>query len=125
MYRRTEKFFYECRSICLGADEIAEGPKDSAGPEAIPLTEKTSCRRGEPNALALEFLERVQLALERRVRFLRAEQRRARGGISIARGAQRGESRGVLGVSDRALAARLGERFLDAQKLAPDCGFGV
>ena len=62
----------ECRRL-IGADKVAQRPDYLAVAEAFTLTEQPGRSWREADALALQCVEGVDLALKRRVRFVSAE----------------------------------------------------
>ena len=67
VHRRAEEPLDEQRRRLIGADEIGQRAEDRAVAELLALAKQSRGGRRESDALALERVERVDLALERRV----------------------------------------------------------
>ncbi len=83
--RGAEEAFDEQRRRFVGVDEIAERAEHRALAEAIALAKQARRGRSESDALALQRVERVDPSLDRRVRFVGAEQLGARRRLAFAR----------------------------------------
>ena len=85
VHRGAEEALDEQRRRLIGADEIAQRAEHRAVAELLALAQQTRGGGRETDALALERVERVDLALQRRVRLVGAEQLRARDATSRSR----------------------------------------
>jgi hypothetical protein len=82
----AEESLDEQRRSLIGADEIREWAEHCALAKLLALAEEARRRRRQTDALAFECVERIDLALHRRVVLIGAEELRTRCAFAIARG---------------------------------------
>ena len=85
MHGIAEILLHEQRGTLIGADEVRQRAQDGSVAELDALIEQAGRRRRQSNAIALELLERMHAALQRRQRLIGAEQVGARQRFTLTR----------------------------------------
>ena len=98
VHGRSQKALDEERRRCVGADEVRKRAEHRARTKLLTIAQQACGRRGEPDALALESLERAELAVHSGVLFFHPANLGAGGSVALApvtRGVVRGRERRV------------------------------